>query len=82
MINNKKKKRGKLINKIIKDGVTFSDAKGIANALNSYFCELDRNCKNFQIPTNLLRTIYLPTLQKTFSYIRSLPMKLNWKYLN
>ena len=39
MINNKKKQRGNLINKIIKEGVTFCDAKGIAK-LNPYFCEI------------------------------------------
>ena len=33
-------KCGNVRNKIIKDGVTFSDAKRIANALNSYFCEI------------------------------------------
>ena len=40
IINNKKKKRDNLINKIIKEGETFSDTKSIANALNSYFCEI------------------------------------------
>ena len=40
IINNKKKKRSNLINTIIKKGLTFSDAKGIANALNSDFCEI------------------------------------------
>ena len=40
IINNKKKTRGNLINKIPKKGATVSDTKGIANALNSYFCEI------------------------------------------
>ena len=40
MMNNKKKKKcSNLMNKI-KDGVTFSDAQGIANALNSYLFEI------------------------------------------
>ena len=34
MTNSNKKKRGNLIDTVIKDGVTCSDVKGIAYALN------------------------------------------------
>ena len=61
IINNKKKKRGNLINKIIKDGVTFSDAKGIANALNSYFCEIGQELQSKFPNTDQSFTNYLPT---------------------
>ena len=46
IINKKKKKRGNLINTIMKEGVTFYDTKGIANALNSYFCEIGPELKS------------------------------------
>ena len=60
IINNKKKKNSNLINKIIKEGVTFSDAKGIANALNSCFCEIGPELRSkFPNTTQLFRN-YLP----------------------
>ena len=60
IINNKKKKRGNPINKIIKDGVTFSDAKGIANALNPYFCEIGQELQSKFPNTDQSFTNYLP----------------------
>ena len=85
IINNKMKKRGNLINKIIKEGITFSDTKGIANALNSYFCEIGpelqskfpnttQSLMNY-MPANIAETFLLQPI--TAHEIKLVILKLN-----
>ena len=83
MINNKKEKRGNLINEIIQDGVTFADAKGVTNALNSYFCEIGQELQSKFPNTDQSFTKYLPgNTTENFFHNWSLPTKSNWKCLH
>ena len=81
------KKNGNLINEIIKNGVTFSDAKGITNALNSYFCEIgqelqskfpntDQSFANY-LPANTTENFFLQLI--TAHEIKLEKLKLNQK---
>ena len=56
------KKSDNPINKIFNGGVTLSDAKGIANALNSYFCEIGPELESKFPNTAQLFMNYMPDI--------------------